>query len=422
MFADEAAIILWDAGNHRAARYAYGEADHPVSYEDEIVLAYGPVRHLLSRPDVLHCDHETLADTWPQLIRGGLYHLFGYYSLLPLTADGRIFGDYGSLRYDNRPWSEKGFQRLYTFTQIIVVVTEQVQNWASNNIDYDLLCHERDNFRILVVITNAVLLCPDIDKLVNETAKEIHRYFRIDAISVVLRSDRKGKLNTYFMRYLDASHPAHDQSEVDEAGILTKHMFKSREMLLLSLHERDTLASYEKMPFEMWGSKIQTLRLLPLISSNTLLGMPKLAQYDEQVFTTTNPELLRQIVKWVSIATDDALAYCEIQRLKERLVNENLALTEQLNNVESESGETIGRSETMNNVLKRVEMVAYSDSTALILDETDTGKELVARAIHNLSRCNGRRMVKINRVAMSTGLLENDLFGHERGTFTGTST
>ncbi len=419
--ADEAAIILWNAGNHRAARYACDEAGHPVSYEDETVLAHGPVRRLLSRPDALHCDHETFADTWPQLIRSGLYRPFGYYSLLPLAADGRIFGGCEFLRRDNRPWSEKEFQRLHTFAQIVAVVTEQIQNRVSNNVDYDLLCHERDNFRILVAITNAVLSRLDIDELVSEVAKEIHRYFRIDAISVVLRSDRKGKLNIYSTHYLDASHPVHDQSEVDEAGTLTERVFKSKEMLLLNLHEHDTLAPYEKMLFEMWGNKIQTLCLLPQMSGNTLLGVLKLAQCDEQVFTTTNLKLLRQIAERVSIAIDNALAYREIQRLKERLVDENLALTEQLNNVESEFGEIIGRSEAMNNVLKQVEMVAHSDSTVLILGETGTGKELIARAIHNLSGRNGRRMVKMNCAAMPAGLLESDLFGHERGAFTGAS-
>ena len=419
--ADEAAIILWNAGNHRAARYACDEAGHPVSYEDETVLAHGPVRRLLSRPDALHCDHETFADTWPQLIRSGLYRPFGYYSLLPLAADGRIFGGCEFLRRDNRPWSEKEFQRLHTFAQIVAVVTEQIQNRVSNNVDYDLLCHERDNFRILVAITNAVLSRLDIDELVSEVAKEIHRYFRIDAISVVLRSDRKGKLNIYSTHYLDASHPVHDQSEVDEAGTLTERVFKSKEMLLLNLHEHDTLAPYEKMLFEMWGNKIQTLCLLPLMSGNTLLRVLKLAQCDEQVFTTTNLKLLRQIAERVSIAIDNALAYREIQRLKEWLVDENLALTEQLNNVESEFGEIIGRSEAMNNVLKQVEMVAHSDSTVLILGETGTGKELIARAIHNLSGRNGRRMVKMNCAAMPAGLLESDLFGHERGAFTGAS-
>ncbi|MBW6086765.1 GAF domain-containing protein [Escherichia coli] len=151
----------------------------------------------------------------------------------------------------------------------------------------------------------------------------------------------KNKLNIYSTHYLDKQHPAHEQSEVDEAGTLTERVFKSKEMLLINLHERDDLAPYERMLFDTWGNQIQTLCLLPLMSGDTMLGVLKLAQCEEKVFTTTNLNLLRQIAERVAIAVDNALAYQEIHRLKERLVDENLALTEQLNNVDSEFGEII---------------------------------------------------------------------------------
>ncbi|WP_371066651.1 sigma 54-interacting transcriptional regulator [Salmonella enterica] len=313
--ADSAGIVLWQAQSQRAQYYATRENGRPVEYEDETVLAHGPVRRILSRPDALHCNFHEFTETWPQLAASGLYPEFGHYCLLPLAAEGRIFGGCEFIRQEDRPWSEKEYDRLHTFTQIVGVVAEQIQNRVNNNVDYDLLCSERDNFRILVAITNAVLSRLDIDELVSEVAKEIHHYFNIDAISIVLRSHRKNKLNIYSTHYLDEHHPAHEQSEVDEAG----------------------------------------------------------------------------------------------------------TLTEQLNNVDSEFGEIIGRSEAMYNVLKQVEMVAQSDSTVLILGETGTGKELIARAIHNLSGRSGRRMVKMNCAAMPAGLLESDLFGHERGAFTGAS-
>lgn len=419
--ADRAGIVLWRAGDRRASYYASGPDGTPVAYEDETALAHGPVRRILSRPQALHCSYQDFSAAWPQLAESHLYPAFGHYTLLPLAAEGQIFGGCEFIRRDDRPWSAQEMERLHTFTQIVGVVVEQIQSRVDSGPDYDLLCRERDNFRILVAITNAVLSRLDMDELVGEIAKEIHRYFDIDAISIVLRSSRKGKLNIYSTHYLNERAPLHEQSEVDETGTLSERVFKSKEMLLLNLHERDRLAPYERRLFETWGNQIQTLCLLPLMSGDNLLGVLKLAQCEEKVFTTANLQLLRQIAERVAIAVDNALAYQEIQRLKERLVDENLALTEQLNNVEGEFGEIIGRSEAMFSVLKQVEMVAQSNSTVLILGETGTGKELIARAIHNLSGRNTRRMVKMNCAAMPAGLLESDLFGHERGAFTGAS-
>ncbi|MDG6692977.1 sigma 54-interacting transcriptional regulator, partial [Staphylococcus aureus] len=195
----------------------------------------------------------------------------------------------------------------------------------------------------------------------------------------------------YSTHYVDEAAPLHDQSEVQEKGTLSARVFSSREMLLVNLHQRDDLAPYEQMLFEMWDNQIQTICLLPLMFGEKMLGVLKLAQCEEHIFTAANLKLLRQIAERIAIAVDNALAYQEIHRLKERLVDENLALTEQINNVPADFGEIIGRSDAMMAVMKQVEMVAKSDSTVLILGETGTGKELIARAIHNLSDRNGRR-------------------------------
>ncbi|NGE23299.1 AAA domain-containing protein, partial [Klebsiella pneumoniae] len=118
---------------------------------------------------------------------------------------------------------------------------------------------------------------------------------------------------------------------------------------------------------------------------------------------------------------DNAAAYEEITRLKDSLKHENLWLNEQIHNNESFS-EIIFQSDAMRNILEQVDLVAASDSTVLILGETGTGKELIARAIHRLSDRHHRSMIKMNCAAIPSGLLESDLFGHDKGAFTGATT
>ena len=104
---------------------------------------------------------------------------------------------------------------------------------------YEVLCRERNDFRLLVAITNAVLSKLDLDELVTEVSREIQRNFGIDSISMVLRSERKGKLLVYSTHYLDKNAPLYDQSEVDEKGTLSEKVMRNKKMLMLNLHSRD---------------------------------------------------------------------------------------------------------------------------------------------------------------------------------------
>src|SRR4029450_5535308 len=120
----------------------------------------------------------------------------------------------------------------------------------------------------------------------------------------------------------------------------------------------------------------------------------------------------------IAIAVDNALAYGEIRSLKDKLAQERVYLQDEVR-TERNFEEVVGQSSALRRVLRNAETVAPTDSTVLICGETGTGKELIARAVHNLSTRRANAFVKCNSAAIPTGLLESELFGHERGAFTG---
>jgi formate hydrogenlyase transcriptional activator len=160
---------------------------------------------------------------------------------------------------------------------------------------------------------------------------------------------------------------------------------------------------------------------LPLLSRDRVLGVLALSRFAEDGFTRDEFEFLGQIARQIAIAVENALAYGEIAELKEKLAQEKLYLEDEIRGEMDFEG-IVGQSSALRNVLHLVETVAESDSTVLLLGETGTGKELIARAIHDKSRRKDRTFVKMNCAAIPTGLLESELFGHERGAFTGAVT
>src|SRR5208282_2622720 len=129
-------------------------------------------------------------------------------------------------------------------------------------------------------------------------------------------------------------------------------------------------------------------------------------------------EFLSQAAGQIAIAVENALAFREIRELKEQLAKEKLYLEDEIRS-EMNFGQIVGKSPALRKVLQRLEVVAPTDSTVLIYGETGTGKELIARAIHDLSPRRAKAFVKLNCAAIPTGLLESELFGHEKGAFTG---
>ncbi len=151
------------------------------------------------------------------------------------------------------------------------------------------------------------------------------------------------------------------------------------------------------------------------------IGTINLASRNPDAFSATDVELLQQVATQVAIALENALAFKEIDALKDKLAVEKLYLEEEIRS-EFNFEEIIGDSPSLRRTLSQVELAAPAGTTVLILGETGTGKELIARAIHNLSPRRERTFVKVNCAAIPAGLLESELFGHERGAFTGALT
>jgi formate hydrogenlyase transcriptional activator len=166
---------------------------------------------------------------------------------------------------------------------------------------------------------------------------------------------------------------------------------------------------------------IESALALPLISRNRTLGVLTLASRVQNSFSPEDVDFLMRAAGQVAIAIENALAYREIAELKDKLAREKLYLEEEIRSTSDFEG-IIGQSSALRQALQLAETVATSDSTVLLLGETGTGKELVARAIHERSRRNARTFVELNCAAIPTGLLESELFGHERGAFTGAVT
>src|SRR6184192_2015850 len=163
---------------------------------------------------------------------------------------------------------------------------------------------------------------------------------------------------------------------------------------------------------------VKSACFIPLVNRGRALGDLMIVRLTEGTFTAEDVDFLSQAAGQIAIAIENALAYREISELKDKLAQEKLYLEEEIRS-EMNFAEIVGKSSALRKVLKRVETVAPTGSTVLIYGETGAGKELIARAIHDLSPRKSKAFVKLNCAAIPTGLLESELFGHERGAFTG---
>ena len=258
---------------------------------------------------------------------------------------------------------------------------------------------EKDRLQLLLDLTGQIASNLELGHLLRAASAIIRRIVQCDAVAVHLPDKESSALRLF-------AFDSHERTSMDEGddeghqgsgGAEIYEVFRSKKPIV---------------------SRASTRCVLPLISRDRVLGVLVTDRLKERVFLQQEIDFAKQIANQLAIAIENALAYAEIKELKEQLSREKLYLEDE---IRSEQGfeEIIGRSDAIRSVLRKIETVAPTDSTVLIYGETGTGKELVARAIHERSPRHSNAFVKLNCAAIPTGLLESELFGHEKGAFTG---
>ena len=317
---------------------------------------------------------------------------------MPVTGANGCLGCFVIGSKQPAAYSQEDICFLSLVTDVIATAMDNAINFDSFRRTQDELKAEKGRLQLLFDLSGQIDSNLEIRQLLRTTSAMVRRMIRCDAVAIHLPDTESGSLQLFAI-------DSHEHASRDEENNGKVEGSTSGEEVCEVFRSRKPILNGDNLGY-----------VLPLISRNRVLGVMELAQQKEQVLL--DGQFVIQIANQVALTIDNALGYAEIKELKEQLSKEKLYLEDE---IRSEHGfeEIIGRSSAIRGVLRKIETVAPTDSTVLIYGETGTGKELVARAIHERSSRNSKAFVKLNCAAIPTGLLESELFGHERGAYTG---
>src|SRR5215510_7455721 len=360
------------------------------------------------------------AEHWPDYYQWAQRLGMNSLCVLPLTTAGRRLGSLGFGRKQPGAYDSREVDFLHLVANQVAVAVDNVLHDESARSAQEQLTHERDRMRLLLEVNNAVVSHLDLDDLFTAVSACLRKVIQHDSSGLVLCDQETGWFRVHVL------HFAKNESFIEEGRIESDGCMKSpaavaaytRKPAVFGEEDLKTMAAESPCAQYFLAEGVKAFCSVPLLSHDRALGALTVARCAEETFGPKDIELLSEVAKQIAIAVENAQAYREISELKDKLAKEKLYLEEEVR-TEYSFAEIVGHSETLKRTLKAVETVAPTDSVVLIQGETGTGKELIARAIHNLSARRERTMVKLNCAAIPSGLLESELFGHEKGAFTG---
>lgn len=335
---------------------------------------------------------------------------------VPLIAHGRKLGVLTVAGFRTDAFPEADRELLVLVANQIALAVEHVLNYEQARVAQQQAQRQSTQVRLLLDVNNAIASALDLPALFQAVSASLRRVFRHDFAVMGLYDDADEILRVYALDRGDGIDLLQEGQIAELDNTPVGLAIRTKRAVVTGT---DYLARFpSEVVRRAVGQGIRANCSVPLLRKNRVIGAMSMASRTECAFTQADGELFMQIANQVAIAVENALAYREIETLKNKLNAEKLYLQEEIQTVLNFE-QIIGASAALQRVLKQVETVASTDSTVLIRGETGTGKELIARAIHSLSERRRHTLVKLNCAAIPTGLLESELFGHEKGAFTG---
>ncbi|HXE33506.1 MAG TPA: sigma 54-interacting transcriptional regulator [Verrucomicrobiae bacterium] len=340
-------------------------------------------------------------------------------AMVPLTTAQHRLGAMGFGRLVPQLITDTELQFMQRVGSQVAVAVDNALNFQTSQAYQIQLARERDRLQVLLDVNNILVSTRELRELFRGIVSSLEKVIHHDYTSLALRDSVSGLLKIHALDF--SSRPGlFDQEitvplETTPSGIC----FTTGQPLLARGAEIDRFSNEIIRALRAEG--VQTICCVPLITQGRTFGTLNLASRREDAFPHQDVELLQQVAAQIAIAVENALAFKQIDKLKDKLAGEKLYLEEEIRS-EFNFEEIVGDSPALKRALAQVELVAPAGTAVLVTGDTGTGKELIARAIHNLSPRRERTFVKINCAAIPSGLLESELFGHERGAFTGALT
>jgi formate hydrogenlyase transcriptional activator len=358
-------------------------------------------------------DEET---RFPDFLKRFREHNVRSLAILPLTTAQHRLGSMGFGRIVPQRITDTEVQFMQRVAGLVAVAVDNALNSETSQAYQTQLARERDRLQVLLEVNNVLVTSRELPEVFRSIVSTLKRVIHHDYTSLALLDPASGLLKIHALDFPGHQGLFKQEITISRDASPAGNAIATGQPLLARGAELDRYTSDVIRVLRREG--LESVCCVPLITQGRTFGSLNLASLRLDAFPPQDVELLQQVAAQIAIAVENALAFKEIDALKNKLAVEKLYLEEEIRS-EFNFEEIVGESVALKRALAQVELAAPAGTTVLLLGETGTGKELFARAIHNLSPRRDRTFVKINCAAIPSGLLESELFGHEKGAFTG---